>query len=285
MHAPAIQGPTNGWHIRSNARETPLSLTSRSLLHEPGEAIGQPVQLPLACKFRRLTPRRDLGLQRRKRSGPVHGGDRTIKAKLIRLRLETAGREHILKRPILPEKTSGGSRSHPPGAGYLVRGIAAQRNEIRNLRRLHPIALAHLRRTDPRHLTRLDRLKNGGPCGGQLIGITVARCDNDRPPALLLGNRRRKKIIGFVAGSLGVSEPAGRDERRQDVELIDEFSVELSPALVLRQRPVPVRGLVQRVPSDQHRSRLLGLIETKKEVGKSDDRAPTLVAAPPDGLG
>src|SRR5262245_41403772 len=125
MHAPAIQGPTNGWHIRSNARETPLSLTSRSLLNEPGEAIRQPVQLPLACKFRRLAPRRDLGLQRRKRSGPVHGGDRTIKAKLIGLRLETAGGKHILKRPIFGEKTRRGPRLYPLGAGYLVRGIAA----------------------------------------------------------------------------------------------------------------------------------------------------------------
>ena len=143
-----------------------------------------------------------------------------IKAKLLGLRLETAGGEHILERPIFREETGRGPRSYPLGAGYLVRGIAAQRNEIWDLSRLDPITVSYLCRTDARHLTRLDGLKNGGLSRGQLISIAIARCDNDGPPPLFLGNRRRKKVIGFVAGSLGVGEPTGRDELWQDVELI-----------------------------------------------------------------
>ena len=54
-----------------------------------------------------------------------------------------------------------------------IGGIAAQRDEIRNLSWLDPVALANLGGANPCHLARLYRLKNGRSFGRELEGIPV----------------------------------------------------------------------------------------------------------------
>jgi len=107
-----------------------------------------------------------------------------------------------------------------------------------------------------------------------------------RFPGAPLGHRRRRQeVIGLVAWHLGVGEATGGDEVGQNFKLVDQLSIEFAPALVVRESAVPVGGLVQRIPSDQHRSGLLGLIEAQQEIGEAKNRAATPVATPSDGLG
>ena len=100
------------------------------------------------------------------------------------------------------------------------------------------------------------------------------------PPRRSSARRRGcQEIVGLVARRLGVGEAAGGDELRQHVELLDQRVVELAAALVGGKAFVPIGRLVERVPGDQHRARLLRLIEPQQEVGEADDGAGGLVAA------
>ena len=59
--------------------------------------------------------------------------------------------------------------------------------------------------------------------GGQLERVAVAARDQHRSAALRLGGcRGGEKIVGLVAGGLGVREAAGGDELRQGVELLEK---------------------------------------------------------------
>jgi len=130
-----------------------------------------------------------------------------------------------------------------------VGGVTAQRNEVWNLGGLHSIALTHLGRTNSRHLTCFDRLKDGGSRGCELEGIAIAACDNDGPPAPLLpGNGRRQEIIRLITRCFGVREAAGRNEVGQDLKLFDQLVVEVTPTLIGGKQFVPVGRLVKAVP-------------------------------------
>jgi hypothetical protein len=84
------------------------------------------------------------------------------------------------------------------------------------LPRLDAVALAHLCRADPRHLAGADRLQDGGPLGGELEGVAVARRHHGGAAAALLrDDRRGKEVVGLVARRLGAGEAAGLDELRR----------------------------------------------------------------------
>jgi len=47
---------------------------------------------------------------------------------------------------------------------------------------------------------------------------------------------------------------------------------------------VPVSGRGQRIPANQHSTRMLCLVKSQQEVGKADEGASALATAPNDGL-
>ena len=98
-------------------------------------------------------------------------------------------------------------------------------------------------------------------------------------------DRGREEVVGLVALTLGGREAERPDELRQEVELLDQFVVEDSPALVAGEELVPVRRHEQRVPADECGTRLLGLPEAHEEVRESDERVARLALRAPHRLG
>ena len=76
-------------------------------------------------------------------------------------------------------------------------------------------------------------MQDGDGVRGQLKGVAVtARDEGVSAASFFLGHRGREKIIRLVAWRFGIGKPAGRDQFRQHLELIDQFVVELPSALI-----------------------------------------------------
>ena len=173
----------------------------------------------------------------------------------------------------------------PACARQPVGRIAAQCDEVGDLSGIDAVALAHLLRSNARHLTGADRVQDSRRSRRQLKGIAIATCHQRGAAAPLLGrDRGRKEVIGLVAGCLGVGEAAGGDESGQQIELIDELGVERASALIRRQSLVPIGRLIERVPADQNGARMLVPEEPQQEIGETDDRAAAAAVAAPDRL-
>ena len=85
-----------------------------------------------------------------------------------------------------------------------------------------------LLRSEPsREFTGADGLDDRRVFGCQLVAVAVAARDNaGAAQALFTGNGGREKIIGLISGRLGRREPAGSDEFREYVQLLDQLIVE-----------------------------------------------------------
>ena len=105
----------------------------------------------------------------------------------------------------------------------------------------------------------------------------AARYDRRTTAPVFLRDRRRQKIVCLIAWRLRIGEPACRDELRQDVELIHQLGVKVATALVAFERPVAVGRRVERVPADQHGSRLLLLVEPQQEIRETEIAPPPLL--------
>jgi hypothetical protein len=66
--------------------------------------------------------------------------------------------------------------------------------------------------------------------------------------------------------------------------LVHQLIIKRASGLIAFQRIMPVCGLIEAVPTDQHGARLLGLVEAKQEVGEAQDRTSSLVAPTTNGL-
>jgi hypothetical protein len=87
---------------------------------------------------------------------------------------------------------------------------------------------------------------------------------------LLRGDGRGEEVVRLVPGAFRSDEPEGRDELGQQVELLQDRVVELATALVARKELAAVGRNPDRVPSDQDRTRLLGLPEPDEHVREPD---------------
>ena len=64
-------------------------------------------------------------------------------------------------------------------------------------------------------------------------GIPIAAGHNGSAARTLLSsNRSGEKVVCLKAGSFSICEPKGGDKLRQDIELLDQFLIELPPALI-----------------------------------------------------
>ena len=81
-----------------------------------------------------------------------------------------------------------------PGApGSLSDGIAAQGDEIRNLRWFDTVPGADLCRVDARHLTSADGIKDGGAIRGKLKRVAIAACNENATAAFFFGRAPRQR--------------------------------------------------------------------------------------------
>ena len=105
---------------------------------------------------------------------------------------------------MLCNQRGGGDRPHAGRAGNAVRGVSAQCNEIRHLRRSNAVTRPDLFRADPGKFSRADGLHNGGAFRGKLERIAVAtRDDACSASALFACDRRSEEVVGLVARRLG----------------------------------------------------------------------------------
>jgi hypothetical protein len=115
--------------------------------------------------------------------------------------------------------------------------------------------------------------------GGELKHVAIAARNQYLAAALFLhSDRGREKIIGLEPRAPGVGEAARRNDFRQQCQLFKQRVVEFAPALIGRIGVVAIRGRIQRIPTDQHCTRLLCRVDAQQEVGKAHDRAAGLLA-------
>ena len=86
----------------------------------------------------------------------IHGGDPPVEPELLRLPGKAAFAQRVLEGSIFAQEARRGRRPYALGTRNPVGGISAQRDEVGNLPRFHPVSLLHLSRADPRGLTCLD---------------------------------------------------------------------------------------------------------------------------------
>src|SRR5206468_10741866 len=145
------------------------------------------------------------------------------------------------------------------------------------------IPLTDLIRADAGKLTRTYRLHDGSGVRGELKGIAITACDDDGAAApLLCGNRGGKKVVSLVTRRLGVGKSAGAYQLGQVIKLFEQLAVDCATTLIVRQEPMTVCRRLNRIPADEHRSRLLACIETQEIIRETDHGAAASVAASPN---
>src|SRR5262245_8167457 len=211
-------------------------------LRQLGQPVGELIEFPIARQGRGFGPGRHLVGQGRQRRPCIHGGDRAVESQRLGLGRKAAGREHLVQRAMAAEQVGGALWPDAARARQLVGRIAAQCDEIWHLFWLDAVALAHLRRPDTRRLGAAHRIDDRGAGGGELERVAVAARHQHGAAAPLLGrDRGGEKIVGLVAGRLAVGEAARGHELRQQVELLDQRVIEVTPALIGRKLFVPIR--------------------------------------------
>ena len=102
------------------------------------------------------------------------------------------------------------------------------------------------------------RLQDHRSVRRQLEGVAVAaRYDRGAATPFFLHDRGSEEVVGLVSGRLCGGEPAGGDELRHDIELIEQLGVEDAPALIAFEGAVPVSWRVERIPADEHGAGLI----------------------------
>ena len=159
--------------------------------------------------------------------------------------------------PCCAQHRRSGLLAHAAGAGDLVRGIAAERDEVGHLRRLDAVALTHLGRPDAGERPAAALwLEHRRALADELEHVAVSARDERLAAAcLLVRDRRGNEVVRLVAVALRDREAERRDELRGEVELLEQVLVEHAPALVGGQLDVAVRRHRERVPADDDGAR------------------------------
>jgi hypothetical protein len=81
----------------------------------------------------------------------------------------------------------------------------------------------------------------------------IAVAGSDKCPSFAPGFCRDgggEEVVSLVTGFLGTGEAAGCDKLREDLQLLDQFVVELAAALIGRKQHLAVCRGAERVPTD-----------------------------------
>src|SRR5262245_26723513 len=147
------------------------------------------------------------------------------------------------------------------------------------------IPRADLGRTNTRHLTSADGVKDGGALRGKLKRVAIPARNEDGATASFFNRGCGcEKIVRLVASSFCILKAASRDEFRDEIELLNQSVIELTFALISGKFLMPVGRGVKRVPGGDHSARLLFAVKAQQKVGKAENGASRPPAAPQDGF-
>ena len=147
----------------------------------------------------------------------AEAGDLEVGAQRVRLGCEASRREDGLERAVLGEDRRCPDGADSAGAGQAIRGVAAQRDEVRHLRWLDAVALAHLRRPHPLEL------RSPRAWARRIVTVSEASWNASRSlvttsvqpaPGGLRAGGGGEEVVGLVAGGLGVREAERAHELR-----------------------------------------------------------------------
>ena len=128
-------------------------------------------------------------------------------------------------------------------AWHLVRGVAAQGDEIRNLLGIDAIPRTNLGGTNTRDLASADGVEDAGAIGGKLKCVTVpARNEDSAPSPFFFGGSGGEKIIRLEARRFRILEAAGGNNFRQHLKLLEQGIVKLASALIGGEFLMPIGG-------------------------------------------
>src|SRR5207247_1451271 len=116
------------------------------------EALGHLVHAPVTEEAGRLRPQWGLFFEGRERGRGVQRRDSPVETQVLRNRRESSSLQSALQRSVLAQELGCSLRPDARRARQLVRGVAAQRDEVGDLLRLDVVALANLVRADPGQL-------------------------------------------------------------------------------------------------------------------------------------
>ena len=77
----------------------------------------------------------------------------------------------------------------------------------------------------------------------------------------------------------------GIDEaHRQDIKLLTELGIEVTPGLIIGECLVPIGRSLKRIPPNENGPRAFVFVETQQKIREADDGSGTLVASTSDRL-
>ena len=140
--------------------------------------------------------------QRRQGRRLVHGRNRAIEAKLLRLGCEPSRGEGLFKAAVLAQERGRTDGAGAGRTGYPIRGITSKRDEVGYQFGLDPVTLTNLGGTDASHFPSTDWLQDGRARGGELIGVAIAARHERRAAKFFLpgcGRRQEEQYVVEVA--------------------------------------------------------------------------------------
>ena len=147
--------------------------------------------------------------------------------------MKETGFEDAIKRSVPLHQLSGALWPDSGSAGQFVRGITAERNEVRHLVWIDAVSLPDLLRPDARYFPAPRRVQDRRARRGELKRIPIAARHQCRAACTLLSsNRGGEKVVRLVPWGLGVRKPKRGDKFRQDTQLLNQVIIELSPVLI-----------------------------------------------------
>ncbi len=180
---------------------------------------------------------------------------------------------------------SGALWADSSSARQFVGRVTAERNEVRNLVWIDAISLPDLVRPNARDFAAPRRVQDCRARRGELKRIPVAARHHCRTTCTFLSsNCGREKVIRLVSGRFGVREPKSGDKFRQDIQLLDQIIIELSPALIGGEHFMAFRRRPQTIPTDNDRAGPFVRVEAQQEVRKAKDSARRLAVTATNGF-
>jgi hypothetical protein len=104
---------------------------------------------------------------------------------------------------------------------------------------------------------------------------------NSAAPRLLDG-RCGKKVIGFIAGRFGTGEAAGSNKFREHVQLLYQFVIKLTAALIAWEERLAIGWRAEGVPPHEHSTGSLALVQPQQKIGETDNGTGAAISRPPD---
>jgi hypothetical protein len=138
---------------------------------------------------------------------------------------------------------------------------------------INAISLPDLFAPNTRYFAAPRRVEDRRARRGELKRIPIAARHQCRAAATFLYSNRGEKVVCLEPWGFGVRKPKRGDKFRQDIQLLNQIILELSPALIGGKHFVAFRRRPQAVPTDDDRAGLFARVKGQQEVREAKDGA------------